>query len=304
MKPPVLLLAFNRPEHVKKAMEPIREYQPERLYLACDGPRSDYEGEDLLVANTQKAMMNAVDWPCEVKTLFRKENLGCAQGVYEAISWFFKQEEYGIIIEDDVVVGCDFFQLCENLLPRYAKEERIMEIAAQNHSSRADVKSTYLYTQTSHCWGWATWSRAWVKMDMTMKAANEFAISYLTRRLGWFRGMMWFYYFKSAYRNLESFNSWATRWYLSILANDGLVICPGVNLAINIGTDAGAHYENGDKDPYADLTIGRIIWPLMYNDSLIIDKKQKKYDSLDFFHVRMIGLKKKIRGLWRSTIIS
>ena len=38
-KIPVLVLAFNRADHVQQAMKAIAEYQPDRLYLECDGPR-------------------------------------------------------------------------------------------------------------------------------------------------------------------------------------------------------------------------------------------------------------------------
>ena len=41
MKTPVLYCIFNRLDVVKKTFEPIRAAQPERLYIAADGPRSD-----------------------------------------------------------------------------------------------------------------------------------------------------------------------------------------------------------------------------------------------------------------------
>ena len=133
MKVPILVLAFNRADHVEQAMLAIKEYKPERLYLECDGPRVHKQGEKEAVEATRKVMLDAIDWPCEVKTLFREENLGCANAVYGAITWFFEQEEYGVIIEDDVVVGQGFFRLCEILLPRYKNDERVMEISAENH---------------------------------------------------------------------------------------------------------------------------------------------------------------------------
>lgn len=296
-KIPVLVLAFNRPDHVEEAMKAIREYQPERLYLECDGPREHKQGEREAVESTRKAMLDAVDWPCEVKTLFREENLGCAHAVYDAITWFFKHEEYGIICEDDIILGQDFFRLCEDLLPRYANEEKVMEISARNQSFRTDIGNTYVYAQCYHCWGWATWRRAWNKMDMGMSAAHKLTLLYLVKQLGLFRGAMMLYYFRSAAKHLDTFGSWATRWYMSILDYDGLVIVPGINLAINIGTDGGAHYKEGDKDPYSSLRIGEINWPIRYNDTLQVDSMQARCDNKDFFHVRWIGLKKKLR-LW------
>lgn len=299
-KIPVLILAFNRADHVAEAMKAIREYQPERLYLECDGPREDKHGEHDAVVATRKTMLDAVDWPCDVKTLFREKNLGCAHAVNDAITWFFQQEEYGIICEDDIILGQDFFKLCEDLLPRYMNDDIVMEISAQNRSRRTDINNTYVYSQSAYCWGWASWHRAWAKMDMSMSASKTMTIPYLVKRLGWFRGIMMQYYFKKAYRYIDSFNSWATRWFLSIIANDGLTIVPGVNLAINIGMDGGAHYEKGDTNLYSDLKIGSIKWPMVYNDEKTPERKQKRYDNKDFMNVRWIGAKKRIRKFWQK----
>ena len=298
-KVPVLVLAFNRADHVNEAMKAISDYRPERLYLECDGPRDHKPGEREAVKATRKAMLDAVDWPCEVKTLFREENLGCANAVYGAITWFFEHEEYGIICEDDIILSRDFFKLCEVLLPRYKDEDRVMQIVAQNHSGRKDICNRYVYSCREDCWGWASWARAWKKMDMSMSKTPLLTYRFLIKKLGFFEGVMMKYYFKQAYEltRKRSFNSWATRWMLSILINEGLVIKPGVNLAINIGMDGGAHYEKDDKDPYANLKLGHIEWPIVYNDSLIVDKIQAQYDAVDFWNVRMIGLKKKIKKL-------
>ena len=61
MKVPVLILAFNRPDHVRKAMEAVRTYQPSRLYLACDGPRDSKEGEAALVLSVQQTIQSTVE---------------------------------------------------------------------------------------------------------------------------------------------------------------------------------------------------------------------------------------------------
>ncbi len=297
-KIPVLVLAFNRADHVAESMKAIRAYKPDKLYLECDGPRAHKAGENDAVEKTRKAMLDAVDWPCEVKTLFREENLGCANAVNDAISWFFSHEDYGIICEDDIIFSQDFFRLCEELLPRYVNEEQVMQIVAMNHSRRTDINNSYVYSYREDCWGWASWARAWKKMDMTMSAAPKLTYSFLIKKLGWFEGIMMKYYFTSGYRLVQEnrFNSWATRWMLSVLVNDGLVIKPGVNLAINIGMEGGAHYGKGDENPYADLKVGNMEWPLVYNDTMIIEREQARYDVMDFWNVRMIGLRKKIKN--------
>lgn len=297
-KIPILVLAFNRADHVEQAMHAIREYKPERLYLECDGARPHKQGEKEAVDATRKTMLDMVDWRCEVKTLFREENLGCANAVNDAISWFFKHEEYGCIIEDDIVVSQDFFHLCEDLLIRYKDEPRVMQISARNTSSRTDIPNKYVYAECFHCWGWASWRRAWDKMDMSMSAVDRVSASYLIKHLGMFRGLMMKNVFVKGRKHLSTFSSWATRWYLSILDNKGLVICPGVNLAINIGMDGGTHFNEADKNrPSSKLGLGKVSWPLVYDDSFVIDKRQKEYDSDFYLQNRIYGLKKKIRSI-------
>lgn len=210
----------------------------------------------------------------------------------------FEQEEYGVIIEDDVVVGQGFFRLCEILLPRYKNDECIMEISAENHYPEPQNANTYFYTIDFKCWGWATWARAWKHMDMSMSKWPDQSLFKLIRPFGVFKGCMMYYYWNRTYKNIHKSTSWATRWAFAIFAENGLCIIPGDNLALNIGMDGGAHYEHGDVNPYAHLTIGALHEPIVYNDDIKLDLFQQKLCNKDFFRVRMIGLRKKIRRIF------
>lgn len=300
-KLPILVLAYNRPDLVAQVMQVIQTYRPSRLYLACDGPRPQKEGDVERVSDTRETMLKAVDWDCDVHALFREKNRGCAYGVYEAISWFFEHEEYGVILEDDVLVSQDFFKLCEDLLPRYKNESRIMQIVSRNTSRRIGISNTYVYTQSDSCWGWATWRRAWTYMDMTMSGMKKISIPYLVKRQGIFKGCMRYYYFNRTYANIKQSTSWATRWGLTILANDGLVICPGVNMGINIGMDGGEHYsDKGDmRSPEFRCELQSMSWPIVYNDTMQVDKKQLRCDESFYRRVRLYGLFYKRLGLGR-----
>ena len=152
-KLPVIVLAFNRADKVAEAMKPIRDYKPDRIYLECDGARDHKIGEREEVKATRQAMLDAIDWSCEIRTLFRDENLGCANAVYDALTWFFQQEEYGIIVEDDVVLAPDFFTMCEILLPMYKNNNHIMHISAENHSGIYGSSNSYLFVKRPLVWG-------------------------------------------------------------------------------------------------------------------------------------------------------
>ncbi|MEB0303236.1 nucleotide-diphospho-sugar transferase, partial [Mucilaginibacter sp. 5C4] len=117
-KSAVLFIVFNRPDTTDRVFEQIRAAQPSRLYVAADGPRAQKAGEDVLCERT-RAITAKVDWPCEVKTLFRESNLGCKNAVSSAIDWFFNNEEEGIILEDDCLPNPDFFRFCDAMLDKY-----------------------------------------------------------------------------------------------------------------------------------------------------------------------------------------
>ena len=71
-KQPILFIIFNRPETTRKVFDRIKEAKPQKLFIAADGPRDEKEGERELCEETRKIVAD-IDWPCEVKTLFRKE---------------------------------------------------------------------------------------------------------------------------------------------------------------------------------------------------------------------------------------
>jgi len=114
---PVLFLVFNRPEQTRRVFEAIRAARPQRLYVAADGPRPDRPGEIERCAEV-RSIATAVDWPCELVTLLREVNAGCAEAVSSAVTWFFNHEPEGIILEDDCLPDRSFFSYCTVQLER------------------------------------------------------------------------------------------------------------------------------------------------------------------------------------------
>lgn len=294
-KVPVLFLIFKRKEAVK-AFESIRSYQPTRLYIAADGPRQNVDGERNDCESTRKTVLEMIDWPCDVKTLFRDRNLGCTEAVYGGISWFFENEKYGIINEDDVVISSDFFKMCEQLLPLYENEKQIMMISSRNHSGKYLESDEYAFVYSPKIWGWASWERAWKLNTNTFEGWSQFPKYKLVKRYGLFQGLVMYYHYRKCLNPHSNFFSWDYIWAYIISKYDGLVICPKVNLSTNvgIGVEGSTNFSENDEDPYASLGVGRLKWPLIIKKDMTLDKELLRKDRKDYFRIRMIGIKKKI----------
>ena len=227
-------MIFNRPDVTSRVFEKIREARPPKLYIAADGPRPDKPGEVELCELARKAAID-VDWDCEVKTLFRRRNLGCALACSSAISWFFQNEEEGIILEDDVLPHQDFFWFCDQMLEYYRHEPSICQITANNF--QMGIKrgtASYYFSYFNHIWGWATWARAWKYYDHSLHGLQRFLAVDLPTI---FPSKEAIKYFSDAFQATKkgTISSWAYRWTFSLLKQRGLTVTPNQNLAKNIG---------------------------------------------------------------------
>lgn len=259
----VLFLIFNRPEHTAASLARIRQARPPRLYIHCDGPRADRPGEAEAVMATRR-VAEQTDWPCEVFTLYRAENMGLRKGVKGAIDWFFQHEPYGIIIEDDCLPDASFFHFCSALLRKYEHDSRIMHIGGSNLAQRhtSGLPSSYFFTRFSMVWGWASWRRAWQHTDPDFKALDRFTSS------GAIRGLV--ASLPAQAYMLDKFNttragrnqSWAYSWFYSILQQGGLCLLPTVNLVQNTGIGDTTATHTTARDKKAELEASSVTFPL------------------------------------------
>jgi len=231
----VLFLVFNRPDTTAQVFEAIRKARPPRLYVAADGPRANRDGEAERVARVRE-IVTAVDWPCEVKTLFREENLGCKYAVSGGITWFFEHEEQGIILEDDCLPSQSFFWFCERMLLIYADNNSIMHIGGYKPKHIPEDGFSISFTRATHVWGWATWASQWNRFykadleisDNELNLLEEYEY-FLDKRATKDR--------VEVLKNLfsKSIDTWDYQWNFWVRINSGLSIRPSVNLVKNIG---------------------------------------------------------------------
>ena len=299
----VLYIVFNRLDTVKKVFQRIREIKPSRFYVAADAAREGVEGEVEKCNEIREYIKANVDWDCEFKTLFREKNIGCKYGVSTAIDWFFENEEYGIILEDDCFPSKDFFPFAKELLEKYKDDERIMLISGDNfQNGRKWGMGSYYFSKICHIWGWATWRRAWKLFDIEMKAFPEFLRENKIEDVFEHPSIQW-YWLKNYYRTYSGkyTSTWDYQWSFSIINNNGLCIVPNVNLIQNIGFDGNSTHTNFNPEEYSIPTgeMKEIIHPI----SFIPYKKADEYEHKVHYKISLSKIRAFVRKLFSKNKI-
>lgn len=298
---PILFLVFNRLDTTKQVFAKIRNVQPSQLFIAADGPRPQKEGENEKTELVRKFILENIDWPCEVKTLFRHENLGCGHAVSQAITWFFEQVEQGIILEDDCLPDLSFFRFCEELLEKYQNDRRIMHIGGVNFQPKsARYEGSYYFSKYPHIWGWATWSRAWKFYNFSV-SSQDFQNIYKTTNIRYNKERR--FWKKYAYDlSTVKIDTWDIQWVLATFKNNSFSITPSVNLVENIGFNVNATHTK-DPDPFHIRASKEIIFPLVHQEKICIDFEKdfyyfnhsfRKWYKLDYFNL-IFSLAKKLK---------
>lgn len=280
----ILFLVFNRLETTKKVFESIKKAQPPKIYIASDGPRKNVIGEDELVETIRKYILQNINWNCEVKTLFREKNLGCKYAVSNAISWFFKNEKQGIILEDDCLPSESFFWFCEELLEKYKKDLRVWHISGDNFQDnqfRGD--GTYYFSQYNHIWGWATWADRWQKYDVEMSSFKSFSKNINVRSIYKNKDdqLYWLNVFKDVYD--KKVDTWDYQWTYAIHINNGLSILPNKNLISNIGFGENATHTLSLESEFSNIPKAELDRKMIHPEFILSDIDADIYTSQKMF---------------------
>ncbi|WP_233636147.1 nucleotide-diphospho-sugar transferase [Hymenobacter setariae] len=290
---PVLLLIFSRPDTTRRVFDTIRQARPTRLYVAADGPRAGHPTDAVRCAET-RAVVQEVDWPCEVFTLFQEENLNCGLAPMTAMNWFFEHEPEGIILEDDCVPSPSFFRFCAELLARYRDDARVMHIGGNNFGSEASKPlgpndPSYHFSTQRNSWGWATWRRAWQLYDYHLtdfervKASGELDSTFTgplekRYRMGKMAGVL---------ALPQPPDVWDYQWEYTIARHKGLYIVPAVNLVGNIGFGNGSTHTHDGDDVMSAVPARDLAFPLRHPAAVAQDRKRDNRRFNEFLMSRV-----------------
>jgi len=301
--PPILFMIFNRPEKTRAVFETIRAAKPARLYVAADGPRAGNANDQEKCAPT-RAVVDMVDWDCQVHKLYREENLGCRRAVSEAITWFFENEPEGIILEDDIITDPGFFQFAGEMLERYRDDERVMSITACNFlPADHEYEASYYFSAFNHVWGWASWRRAW---DFYDRELADLDTRQTRKMIGDVCSVPGFAdYWLQRFRKVRDgkIDTWDYSWLYTQWKHGGLTVTGSVNMVHNIGFDEEATHTAKPDSPLAELVANSIPTPLVHPERIAQHKDADHRVAVDHFRIKALSWRKNLRRKLRMSVI-
>jgi len=258
IKTPIAYIVFNRPSLTEKSFQVIREQKPSKLYIIADGPRQDHKNDNELCLKV-RAITEKIDWNCEVHRSYSNKNLGLKNRVSSGLDWVFDQVEKAIILEDDCVAHPDFFKFCDLLLDYYSKNNSISVITGNNFQNgkwRGDA--SYYFSKYCHCWGWATWRRAWKNYQGSIPfwmdwKKNKYWVNQFNNKK---EKKYWENIFDRVY--YDQIDSWAYPWTASVWFSGGLTVTPNVNLVSNIGFGEDSTHTKNKKSKFSNMAVNNL----------------------------------------------
>lgn len=280
-------------------MERVRAARPKRLLVIADAPRETHPNDAPLLA-ASKAIIDKVDWDCEVETNYAEQNMGPALRISSGLDWVFNRCDRAMIFEDDCLPSPDFFPFCEQMLERYAEDPRVMMVSGRSvyHEPPAH-EYDYYFSRQLECWGWASWARAWKHYDYKLSLWPQTRDrQWLMNLLGDKRAVQFFYdTFDHHHDHNDAITSWDQQVNFMLFVQNGLGIRPYANLIEYIGFDEATHQFYWGDHRIAEKPIHELSFPLRHPPGLLMDTAADRHNYHHQFG--SLARKQRIRRLRR-----
>lgn len=284
MLAPIALFVHSRLDHTERTVSALQQNmlaQRTPLYIFSDGARDDNVGERLAV-NAVREYLKSITGFLSVEIIERSENLGLKRNILDGLNSVTTQYDSVIVIEDDCVTSSDFLQYMNHQLAAFKCDETVWHIASW--SPGLNVEGDIYRSHFMSCWGWATWSECWKKLNldaydlmrrMSIRDRYRFNLSntypFFSHLVGNFLGQN---------------NTWAIYWAATVFTNGGFCINPVKTRLTNVGMDGSGSHKVQRMPQETEMTpshgMGRVV-----TDPYVHDELQKKLHSLLKFRERL-----------------
>ena len=294
-KVPVVLFIHKRSWHLRRVLKGICGYQPIRLFIFADGWAKGNQSEKAACQKARRLVEDEVKWPCRTSFQFSSKKMGLKPSVEKGLRYVFSKVPEAIILEDDCEAGPEFFAFCEKNLREYRQNPQVLSISGSCFvDNKVPILGRAYLSRYPHCWGWATWRRAWREYQGGMRTGT--LLSILHRQA--FPGLERAHWSRVASELAQGrISSWAYFWIWTHWRIGARALTPTVNLVRNIGFDSTARHTRELATPLAVRSGNR---KQVLRGNVLSLKQSENLDRSVFrnHYQRMSGR----RGCWEKII--
>ena len=113
---PVLVVAFKRHEELEQCLSHLVMAGIRNVFVSVDAPRN--QRESAASDRVRKVLAKFSD-VLNLKCRFAETNQGCRRWVSSSIGWFFEQVDFGVIVEEDILIDQRFFGWCLDIADQF-----------------------------------------------------------------------------------------------------------------------------------------------------------------------------------------
>ncbi len=257
MLSPIVLFVYNRPEHTLETLNALSNNSLSSqsvLYIFSDGEPNNCSNETIERIKQVRLIIREKQWCKEVIIKEAKQNQGLANSVINGVTEIITKHGKVIVLEDDLIPSHYFLDFMNRSLDLYEENQEIFQISGFSFPVKKikSENSSYFLPLTS-TWGWATWKRAWDKIDFE---CNDYSILKKDKKLAYRFNFNGSYDYKKMFiQQMESqkISSWGIRFYWNAFKNNALILFPDKSLILNNGWDnSGRHNDNYNVFPIND----------------------------------------------------
>jgi hypothetical protein len=240
---PIIVFAYNRPEHTRRTLESLRQNvlaDESVLFIYIDGPKEDVSSEQLKQINLVKEVVKSEKWCKEVYIVQSETNKGLAGSVIKGVTETVNKYGSVIVLEDDLVSDKWFLKFMNDALTVYENEADVVCATGYIYPVVKPLPETF-FLKGADCWGWATWKRGWDLLETDgNKLLKELEAKDQTKDFDFNDSYPYLQMLKDQIARKN--NSWAILWYASAYLKNKYCLYPGHSLIHNIGVDgSGTH---------------------------------------------------------------
>jgi GNT-I family len=181
---PILLFTFNRLTTLQQTIQSLQNNtlaSKSDLFIFSDAAKSN---KDLSDVRKVREYLKSITGFKKIQIIESEAHKGLAASVINGVTKIINQYDRVIVLEDDLLLSCNFLCFMNSALEKYEKNKAVYSISGymfdtiENQTNKYDV----FFTKRHCSWGWAMWKDRWNEIDWDVTDFHEFHRSSTKRK--------------------------------------------------------------------------------------------------------------------------